>query len=373
VTRGIKRGDVLVGAVALVLAGGVMAFQAAQDYATGLFDLYPLYYGARAWLATGNAYDLKAVAPPEHAGVSLLELGNAYPFPALFFILPLAALAPATAGILWSGLVTFALTVGAKLARCWWMLLYLPMVEAVRIEQYTALVVVFQLLALWALRQNRRWWLGLMECLILTKPNQGALFVLVLMVVARNWRQFGVWLAVIWGGSLVLSPAWPAEWLPVALNNVTAVSRPVYWQFAVLLVPLLLARDWLSVSLVAPVLAGQFRDVYVAASLPLGVTDVALSRWLPPLAILWLYVSALTDPAWGTALTLVLPVVVLSVQRWRSTAHRVRKPLDGPHCPAIIGTNDERATDLDKRQRDEGISEAAPPGGAPDRQLRPGG
>jgi hypothetical protein len=370
------RREALFWVAAPALACGVMAFQAAQDYATGLFDLYPLYYGARAWLATGNAYDLKAVAPPEHAGVSLLELGNAYPLPALLFILPLAGLAPGVAGVLWSGLVTFGLAIGVRLARCWWFLLYLPLLEAVRIEQYTALVVVFQLVALWALRQDRRWWLGLMQCLILTKPNQGALFVLVLLLAGRNWKQFAVWSAVIWGGSLALSPAWPAQWLPVALNNVTAVSRPVYWQFAILLVPLLLARDWLSVSLVAPVLAGQFRDVYVAASLPLGVTEVPLSRWLPPLAILWLYISALTDPAWGTALALVAPVVLLSLQRAAKLPARHGKhgkALLNPHCPAIIGTNDERAIDLDKRQRGQGISEAAPRGGAPDRQLRPRG
>ena len=54
-----------------------MAFQATQDYSTGVFDLYPLFYGARAWLTTGSAYNLKAVAPAADAGVPLLELGDA--------------------------------------------------------------------------------------------------------------------------------------------------------------------------------------------------------------------------------------------------------------------------------------------------------
>jgi len=40
----------------------------------------------------------------------------------------------------------------------------------------------------------------------------------------------------------------------VALNNVTAVSHPVYWQFAVLLVLFVLVRNWISFSLAAPVL-----------------------------------------------------------------------------------------------------------------------
>jgi len=299
------------GALAAVVVGATMAYQATQDYPTGVFDLYPLYYGARAWLTIGSAYDLKAVAPPADAGVALLELGNAYPLPAVLLVLPLSFFPPAVAGMLWSGLVALALVLTAALTKgAWWLLLYLPLVEAVRIEQYTALVVAVQLAALWCLRENRRWELGLFETLTLTKPQQGVLFVLVLLLTSRNWKEFAVWSAAIWGGSLLLSPRWPIEWLPVALNNVTAVSRPVYWQFAVLLVPFLLVRDWISFSLAAPVLAGQFRDVYVAASLPLGVAEMPQALSLAPAAILWLYVSVLADPAWGTALTLVLPVVL---------------------------------------------------------------
>ena len=36
--------------LAIGVTGAAMAFQATQDYPTGLFDIYPLYYGARAWL-----------------------------------------------------------------------------------------------------------------------------------------------------------------------------------------------------------------------------------------------------------------------------------------------------------------------------------
>jgi hypothetical protein len=309
------------GVLAVAVATTAMAFQAAQDYPTGVFDLYPLYYGARAWLTTGSAYDLKAVAPAADAGIPLLELGNAYPFPAVLLVLPFSFLPPVVAGVLWSGLLAVALVLTAALTRrAWWLLLYLPLVEAVRLEQYTALMVAIQLAALWCLRENRRWELGLFETLTLTKPQQGALFVVVLLLTSRNWKEFAVWSAVVWGGSLLLSPRWPIEWLPVALNNVTAVSRPVYWQFAVLLLPFVLVRDWISFSLVAPVLAGQFRDVYVAASLPLGVAEMPRSIWLAPAAVMWLYISTLWDPAWGTALTLVLPVVLLSW--WRLNAAR---------------------------------------------------
>ena len=33
----------------------VMLWRATQSYPTGVFDFYPLYYGAKAWLHTGNA------------------------------------------------------------------------------------------------------------------------------------------------------------------------------------------------------------------------------------------------------------------------------------------------------------------------------
>src|SRR3712207_3905293 len=44
-----------------------MVWRAMQSYPTGVFDLYPLYYGAKAWFHSGNAYDIVPVAPPEHA------------------------------------------------------------------------------------------------------------------------------------------------------------------------------------------------------------------------------------------------------------------------------------------------------------------
>jgi len=99
----------------------------------------------------------------------------------------------------------------------------------------------------------------------------------------------------------------------------------VYWPFAVLLVPLALVRDWTSLSIALPVVLGQFRDVYVAAPLPLGVLDVRRSVWLAPLSMAWLLVSGFWDQGWGTALLLVAPVVVLAVWRWRT--------LPGHHVP----------------------------------------
>jgi hypothetical protein len=317
--RGLRRyRDALLG---VLIVGGTMAWQAMQDYPTGLFDVYPLYYGARAWLATGSAYTLRAVAPVQPGG-TLLELGNAYPFPAILFVLPLTVLPPNVAGVVWTGLLALSLVVAVRLVGAWWLLLYLPLVEAVRIEQYTALVVAMQVAAVGCLRHNRRWWLGLLECLILTKPNHGLLFVVAMLLLGRNWKQFAVCSAVVWGGSLLLSPNWPGEWLPIALNNVDAVPRPVYWQFAVVLLPLLIVRDWTTIAVAAPVLLGQFRDVYVVAGLPVGVMDMRRSLWLAPLSVLWIFVSLVWDPGWGTALMLVLPVVVLSCYRWWSARQR---------------------------------------------------
>ena len=38
----------------------VMVWRATQTYATGVFDFYPLYYGAKAWLLNGNGAILHA-------------------------------------------------------------------------------------------------------------------------------------------------------------------------------------------------------------------------------------------------------------------------------------------------------------------------
>jgi hypothetical protein len=197
------------------------------------------------------------------------------------------------------------------------MLLYVPLLEGLRIEQYTILIVVCQLLALWAQRERRPWLLALLCAVIITKPTHGGLFVLVMLFLARNWREQLVMTAAVWGGSLLLDPNWVFEWLESVSGYVALAQQPVYWPLVVLALPLLVARDLVSAAVVAQLMLAPFPGVYAASSLQLGVLHDQRARWLSVIGFLWPAVALLGDKMLATALTLALPVVALSVLRWR--------------------------------------------------------
>lgn len=90
----------------------LILWRTTRSYPTGVFDFYPLYYGAKAWLASGDAYTLSSVVPPSHYGYQLYQIGNIYPLPAIFLALPFTFLPPTMAGIAWIGLVLSGLMVG---------------------------------------------------------------------------------------------------------------------------------------------------------------------------------------------------------------------------------------------------------------------
>lgn len=303
-----------------------MLWRWSQHYPLPLFDLYPLYYGALAWLRTGDAYALAAVVPPEHEAYNVLRIGGGYPLPAVLLALPLTLLPPHLAATLWVGGLTAGLLLALRLYGApLWLLLYVPVIEGLRLEQYTVLVVVFQILALWALRERRPRLLALLCALILTKPTQGALFVLLMLYLGRNWREQLVAAGVVWGGSLLLDPNWVAEWLASLQGYVGAARQPVPWPLVLLALPLLLTRDMLGAALVAQLALAPFPYVYAAGALPLGVLHDPRSRWLSVASFVWPAAALLGGTLLATALTLVLPLVALSLLRWRErwTGHPV--------------------------------------------------
>jgi hypothetical protein len=315
------------GVLGVVLA--VMAWRITRDYPLPLFDLYPLYYGGLAWLNTGNAYDLASVVPATHYSFSVFQIGNAYPLPALLLTLPLTLLPPHIAGTLWIGLLTAGLLCGLRVLRApFWMLLYVPLLEGLRIEQYTIVIVVLQLFALWAFAQRRAWLLAFLCALLLTKPTNGALMALLLGVLSRNWPQQIVALALVWGGSLLLDPNWAFEWLAAARTYNDVAQQPILWAVAALAVVPLLLRDWITAAVVLQLGVVPFPGVYAAASLQLGLLDDRRCRWLSVLSFLWPLVAFSTTKPLATTLTLVLPVVMLVALRWyeQRRAHAKRRP-----------------------------------------------
>jgi hypothetical protein len=304
------RRDLLV--IALAVAA-VVLWRGLQSYPTGVFDLYPLYWGGKAWLATGDAYNLAAVVPPDQHGYQLYRVGNIYPLPAVLLILPLTLLAPQSASLVWIGLLTGGLLLVLRLQEGpWWFALTLPIVEGLRIEQYTPAMLSVQLCGLWAVRTRRSWLVGVCVAVLLTKPNQAVLFGLLLVLVGRAWRASFVAVAVLWGGSLLLDPHWVAAWLPTLVAQRSLLQQPILWPLALFAVPLLWWRDWTSAAVVAQFALLPWSGIYAAGALPLGILHRPRAYWYWPLSWLWLVGAAFLGQPLAVGLLLVVPVVLLS-------------------------------------------------------------
>ena len=309
---------------ASTLAVGV--WRALQDYPTRLFDLYPLYYGGVAWLHAGSAYALDAVVPAADNGYQLLRVGNIYPFPTVLVTLPLTLLPPQAAGTLWVVLLAGGLIAALRLfGGSLWFLLYLPLLEAVRIEQYTAFVVIVQILALWAMRQ-RRWWILAVCCaLILTKPNHGLMFVLAIAWMSGKWRPIAAVTGLFWLTSFFLDPAWPSQWLSAIARHETLLQQPYLWPIALFAAPLFLVGDLVGAAVVLQFLVLPFPGIYAASSLPLSLLHDSRVRWLSASSFLWPFPAAVVGTAWATVIALVIPMVILATY-----IRRTRSPLASP-------------------------------------------
>lgn len=319
-----------------------MIWRAAQRYPTGIFDFFPLYYGAKAWLLGGNAYDLRQVVPFELQSSGLFTGGNAYPLPAVLLALPFSLLSPTAAGTLWTGLLVAGILLALRLASLspWWAVA-LPVVDGIRLEQYTVLVIIAQIVALWAWRTRRPWVLALCCALILTKPNQGLLFCVAVVCLARNWRQMAVVQAVWWGGTLLLDPGWVGEWLPVVGHYSTLSHHAVLWGLALFAIPFLAMRDWLGAATILQFLVLPFplSSTYAAGAVPLTVLDDRRGHWLAAWSYCWILFAPLFGAAWAVALAVLLPATVLAMRRhfhW-SVGRRVGA------APAIVAAATDHA------------------------------
>lgn len=325
----------ILGIVVITLAA--IIWRAFQRYPTGVFDFYPLYYGAKAWLHNGNAYDLAPVVPASHHGYQLYEIGNIYPLPGAFLALPFSVFPPVVAGTLWMGIMTAGILIALRL-NGWplWFAATLPILEAVRIEQHTAVILLLQLLAIWAYRTGRLWTVALCCTLILTKPNQGLLFAVLLCLLSRSWRQFAVLTLGLWGGSFLLDPNWVAELWPQLVNQREMLQQPIFWPLAFLALPLFFTRNLISGVAVLQFAILPYAGIYAASAVPLGILDDRRSRWVCLLGVLWMFPAILLGQSWGLAIFVMLPVVALSALRWRE-----RNAATTPAAPqngTLVGT-----------------------------------
>jgi hypothetical protein len=280
----------------------------------GIGDFWPFYYGARAWLETGNAY----WHDPGLPSLVIADVGNAYPIHGILFGLPFAWLSPGIAAILWvavCGLGWIWAVIWSGESLVWF--LWAPMWIALLAQQPSALVTVACIVALGGLRRSLPPALIVAIPVMLLKPHQTLLLVLLFVWWGRRWWRG---MTLCWSAGLLLTfvvqPDWAGLWVDqVQLRNLLITDA--VW-IGGLLVPaglVLLIRGWrlsglamISTSLGPwPALGG-----YVASIWPIGLTDrriwsVALANqaaFVLYLATLhyWLYPLALVASCLAAAL-----------------------------------------------------------------------
>lgn len=313
----------LLGAALFTLA--MMVWRGLRVYPSGVFDFYPLYNGGRAWRAVGDAYNLAAVIPPDQRDFQLFQIGNVYPFPAVLVTLPFSFPPPQIAAVLWVGFLSFGLVLLLRLLGWPYLYLaYLPIMEGLRIEQYTVFAVLLQLVAIWAWRGRRHWPLALCcALLITTKPNHAFIFAILLTWQSRTWRQLLACTLPILALSFALQPNWVTSWIPLLEHSHALLAQPFYWPLALFALPLFLMGDLIGGALALQFLMLPYPGPYAASALPFGVLGDPRSKWLILVGGLWILAGPFIGPAWATALTLLLPMTLLSGLRWWE---RRRKP-----------------------------------------------
>jgi hypothetical protein len=307
----------VIGATLFVLA--MMVWRALRVYPTGVFDFYPLYFGGQAWLQSGDAYNLDIVIPPDRRDFQLFQIGNVYPFPAVLVTLPFSFLPPQVAAVLWTGLLSTGVVLALRLHNWpYWYLFGLPIVEGLRIEQYTTFIVIVQMIALWAWRERRPWLLALCCVVALTKPNHALFFVIMLTFLAKNWYPLIVQGLAFFGLSFALYPTWVFDWIPRLENHHAILHQPFLWQVALLAIPVFLIGDIITGTLLLQFIMMPFPGIYAAAAVPLGVLGDRRSYWLVLIGILALFFVPFVSVAWVVFLTVALPTVGLALWRWRA-------------------------------------------------------
>jgi hypothetical protein len=316
-----KRQSRIVFFIGLIICGILAGIWGVAQY-DSLVDLYPLYYGGIAWRQLGNAYSLKPVVPESTYDDPILAIGNAYPLPAVLILLPLTYLPPKIASIVWIILLTMGILIALRICHVpYYFLLYLPILDGINLQQYAILVAALQFIALWAYEQHHDWILAICCTLILTKPSQGLIFVLALVLLTRKWRHFFIASAIVWGGSLLLDPKWFGEWLATLPKYLASSHTVAPWNIIILAMPLLLIKDYISTALVAQLAFFPHQTTYTSVGMPIGVIHDRRSKWLIPLSYFWPLPAYYLGKIWGTALCFALPVVILSILRWWEQNH----------------------------------------------------
>lgn len=283
----------------------------------GLFDYYPLYFGAQNLLVNGDAYS--SAASPPGAGI-LSEVGNAYPLPAtLLWGLPLAWLPPGAAGAAFTlvfGLLWVAAIRYARASMLW--LLWWPMWDALRIEQPSVIITVAAITAFGALRRGNRWVFALCVVALALKPQQSLLVIAGLLWWGRSWwREVTAAFLCTAAVSFAVQPGWVPAWLEhVQLRSTILTDERWLGPMLLPLAALLWWRGW-RVPALAVASTGlapwPITGTYVASAWPLELDRTRTLAAGLTAAYAVLAIGLLDTGYWTLPLTLVVGLAIAAV------------------------------------------------------------
>jgi hypothetical protein len=215
----------------------------------GANDFFVRWLGGREYLLNGtNPFD-RSIA--EKAQVSMFgrltrpedkdEAYFAYPLYTLYFFWPLSLLPYAWAQAIWMTLLQFMLLAATILSirlsgwqppgwlfwlTIFWGIFFYNGARAIILGQFSILVALALLLALWAIQRRRDGWAGIFLAVATIKPQMIFLVLLFLLLWAlarRRWwiiGSFGASMLVLVASSMLLVPSWPLDFI----NNARAYS-----------------------------------------------------------------------------------------------------------------------------------------------------
>jgi hypothetical protein len=218
----------------------------------GANDFFVRWLGGREYLLHGtNPFDRSVAEKAQMAMFGRLaqpgdkdEAYFAYPLYTLYFFWPLSLLPYAWAQAIWMTLLQFmllAVTILSIRLSGWqppnwlfwltvfWGIFFYNGARAIILGQFSVLVALALLLALWAIQRRRDRWAGLFLAVATIKPQMVFLVLLFLLVWAltQGRRQilisFGASMLVLVASSMLLVPSWPLDFV----NNARAYSHYV--------------------------------------------------------------------------------------------------------------------------------------------------
>ena len=258
----------------------------------GANDFFPRWVGGCALLREGlNPYSEAATLRIQQGMYGRPALPDedqaafAYPLYSLLFFFPLCTVSNyALVQAIWFWLLLGALTTAVVLSmqivrwqpqRWLWLVTILWAVglyhcfRALVLGQFAVLVFLALMAALWTLQRGHDRWAGLFLALAMTKPQMLYLaipWILLWAAGQRRWRlwvSFGGALAVLIGGSMLLLPTWPLDFVRQVL------AYPSYTVYGSL--TWMIVQGWLDL--------GRTAEVAVLVVLALGAGILAWRLW----------------------------------------------------------------------------------------------